>query len=584
MKKIFTCDFETTTNPNDCRVWATGICDVYTLEFKYGNSIDYLFEHFEKNDGALYLFHHLKFDGEFILYELFKRNYRYVAKKNEMEINTFNTLISDMGLFYSIEICYGLTRTGKLKKVKIQDSLKLLNMSVDKVAEAFHLPLKKLHIDYDADRPIGYELTSNEVAYLKNDVTIMAMAMQHVYAMNMKKMTQGSNALNQFKKIVGLKNFKYYFPPPPYDEDVRQAYKGGFTWANPIYQGQQICKGLVLDVNSLYPYVMYDKWLPYGEGKFYEGKYERDKQYPLFIQMLTCSFELKKDHIPTIQIKNSPFFPATEYLRSSKDKYGLEHEVTLCLTSVDLKLFFEHYHVYNIEYHSGWKFMKSNNIFKEYIDYWYAMKEKATKEGNGALRTWAKIMLNALYGKFATSPKCKSKIPIYDENEGMIHYVLSEEEERDPLYVPVAAFITAYARELTIRSAQKCYDRVLYCDTDSMHLIGWDIPADIEVDDFKLGAWKIESKFSRAVFLRAKAYMEKEIKEIEINGKKFTTYKNKVTCSGMQARIHDKVNYSNFSFKTEIDGQLKFKRVKGGVVLEKNSFTIREKNGIISLR
>ena len=39
------------------------------------------------------------------------------------------------------------------------------------------------------------------------------------------------------------------------DHDMRQAYKGGFTYLNPIYKEKDIGGGVVLDVNSLYPSV-----------------------------------------------------------------------------------------------------------------------------------------------------------------------------------------------------------------------------------------------------------------------------------------------------------------------------------------
>lgn len=76
------------------------------------------------------------------------------------------------------------------------------------------------------------------------------------------------------------------------------------------------------------------------------GKYEEDKIYNLYVQMISCSFEIKKDRIPTIQIKNkSMYFMSNEYLESSYNKI-----VTLVLTNIDLKLFFEQYNVYDLKY------------------------------------------------------------------------------------------------------------------------------------------------------------------------------------------------------------------------------------------
>ena len=152
---------------------------------------------------------------------------------------------------------------------------------------------------------------------------------------------------------------------------------------------------------------MYEKELPFGEPIYFNGKYKEDRIYPLFIQMITCRFELKKNKIPTIQIKNNrSFFRSNEYLENSQNEI-----VCLVLTNIDLKLFFEQYNVYDLSYECGWKFKSITGIFKNYIDKWITKKNNATIEGNKGQRTLAKLMLNSLYGKFATSMDAQSKIP-----------------------------------------------------------------------------------------------------------------------------------------------------------------------------
>ena len=136
------------------------------------------------------------------------------------------------------------------------------------------------------------------------------------------------------------------------------------------------------------------------------GKYKEDKVYPLSIQMITCSFEIKKNKIPTIQLKNNIGFKGNEYLESSNNEI-----VCLVLTNVDLKLFFEQYNVYDLEFICGWKFKGIHGIFENYINKWIKRKNEATIEGNKGQRTLAKLMLNSLYGKFATSLDVQSKIP-----------------------------------------------------------------------------------------------------------------------------------------------------------------------------
>lgn len=552
---LFTADFETTTDPLDCRVWACGICSIdETHSFKYGNSLEWFIEFAKNNIGSTFYFHNLKFDGEFILCYLFEHGYKHVTDRKKLKTKTFTTLISDKGQFYSLEICFNKDEN-KTEKITIYDSLKILPFSVEAIAKGFNLPISKLEIDYDEKREIGHILTPQEIDYLRNDVEIMSRALLTLFNQDLRQMTQGSNALYDYKKIVGKKNFSKWFPIPDYDFDIRQSYKGGFTYCDPRRQGQDIGEGIVLDVNSLYPSVMYYQPLPYGEGIFFEGKYKPDKLYNLYVQMFTCQFELKENYIPTIQLKNNLSFIPTVYLSSSEDE-----EVTMCLTSVDLELFFEHYHVYNITWHNGWKFKSTTGLFKEYIDKWNAVKMESTLNGNKAMRTLAKLMLNALYGKFALNPNVQSKIPYYDN--GIIKYTLGEKETRNPIYIPVGTFITAWARHKTITSAQKVYDRFLYADTDSLHLIGTEIPKGLEVDPVKLGTWKHESTFTRARFIRQKTYIE------EIDGEL------NITCAGMPSRCYKHVTWDNFIAGSSFEGKLQLTHVQGGIVLKDIDFTI----------
>lgn len=180
---------------------------------------------------------------------------------------------------------------------------------------------------------------------------------------------------------------------------------------NPLYKEKVVGKGVVLDVNSLYPYVMYEKPMPFGEPVFFEGQYKEDKVYPLYIQMITCThFKIKKNKIPTIQIKKS-IYRDNEYLEEAGNVNTGEY-IGLCLTNIDLQLFKEHYDIDDLEYLSGWKFKSTDIMFKQYIDKWIERKNQATIEKNKGQRTMAKLMLNSLYGKLSTSLEVVRKISV----------------------------------------------------------------------------------------------------------------------------------------------------------------------------
>lgn len=473
MKK-FTADFETSTwVENETWVWAWATSEIGNEEnLTIDNNIDSFMEYCKKEKNSIFYFHNLKFDGEFIIYWLLKHNFKHVEKKEEIENNTFTTLISNMGQFYNITV-YFEKGNKKVHKVTFIDSLKIIPFSVDETAKAFKLPISKLKIDYNKPRKIGHILTNEEKEYIKNDVLIMSKALKITFDEGLNKMTRASSALADYKEIVGKGRFEHCFPKldKELDSELRKSYKGGFTYLNPIYKEKDVKNIINLDVNSLYPYVMYSKSLPFDLPKHYDGKYKEDKIYNLYIQRITCSFEIKKNKIPTIQIKNkNSYFLSNEYLESSENEI-----VCLTLTNIDLKLFLEQYNVYNLTYIEGWKFKSIYGLFTEYIDKWIEKKNQATIAGNAGIRTTSKLMLNSLYGKYATSLEVQSKIPYLEDD--IVHYSLSEKEEKEGLYLPVASFITAYAREITIRTSQsiKEYsinkygkDMYIYSDTDSI--------------------------------------------------------------------------------------------------------------------
>ena len=592
-------DFETTTDPDDCRVWASCLVDINTFQTAFiGNDIDSFFE-FLKNKNSVVYMHNLKFDGEFVLSYILSKGYVY---SNTHEGGTFETLITDDGLFYTITV-YFEKKNKKYKKVVFYDSLKKLPFKVSVIAKAFELADSKGEIDYKAHREKGYELTDEEKDYIVKDCRIVAQALKIQFDKGLTKMTNAADAMGWYKNIIGKDRFEKWFPVLPFelDADIRQAYKGGFTYLNPRFKNKRVKSGLVFDVNSLYPWAMYNCLLPYGYPMFFEGKYEHDPNYPLYIIHMKCCFKLKEGHIPCIQLKNNRRYVETEYLTESRDKGGIDEPVELHLTSVDYQLFIDHYDIWDEEYINGWKFKATVGMFKDYIDYWMHIKETTT----GAMRQLAKLMLNSLYGRFALNPKAFQKVA-YMDKDGVVRYeVINTDEKaklfnvkppelRDPVYTAMGCFITAYAREKTIRSAQSVYDRFIYADTDSLHITGLEIP-DIEIHPTHLGAWKHEGTFCDSKYIRAKTYMETMIETkttslenyckainksdslevIRIEGDKVVWHETKVTCAGMPDNVKESVTYENFHSGSTFDGKLMPRRYKGGIVLMETTFTIK---------
>lgn len=586
MKRRYTADFETTPDPNDCRVWAWSICNIDNVnDIYYGTEISTFMQKCKELANCDIYFHNLRFDSQFIIWFLLRSGYSVVEDDKNMKTMSFSTLINGDNQIYKMEICFQHWCWGEkafYRKVVIFDSLKKLPFTVSKIAKDFQLPIQKLKMDYLAPRERGHQFTKDEKDYLRNDVEIMARALDIQFSQGLKKMTIGADALSSYKKIIGTDQFNKWFPvlDPETDRLLRKAYRGGWTYVNPKYQAKDIGPGKVYDVNSLYPWAMRYNPYPIGMPVFFEGKYKEDLRRPLYIQKFICQFKLKKGYLPTVQIKGSLFYHNTEYLVESNGPV----ELTMC--NIDLELFFDHYDVWDIHYICYWSFQSKDGVFDEYIDQWYAVKEKST----GAIKQIAKLMLNNLYGKFATAPEIIEKVPVIEDDA--VKYVVSRRYIRDAIYVPVGIFCTAYARNKTIRTAQMEYDRFIYADTDSVHLNGDYEPEEMRsvIDDKKLGYWKNESNFVRARFLKAKTYIEEEKttkdKYIEnINSKEPNNliykrgkeyYYLNVKCAGMNDAVKQKVTWDNFKKGFSEDGKLVPVNVPGGVVLESREFTIKD--------
>jgi DNA polymerase len=490
-------------------------------------------------------FHNLAFDGLFIIDHILKSGYKWVADKPGK--GEFSTVISNMNKFYSITI---VSKGGV--KAELRDSLKKIPLPVRDVPKAFNLESVKGEIDYEAERPIGYLPTEDEWKYLYNDIYIMAQAMRVILASGMTKLTVGADSLAEFKSLHG-KGFSRTFPTlsKTVDDDIRAAYRGGIAMPAKQWVRKRTGPGIVIDKNSMYPWVMRTKPLPYGRPWWSEGE---DPTADLYTISLTFTARLKPGHLPCIQLKRSLQFNANEFLES------VPEPTTVTITNIDLELWMQQYDITIYSISGCWNFKATEGLFNDYIDKWMAVKANST----GGARTIAKLHLNSLYGKFAKNTDVTGKRPYLDEN-GTVQLTMCDHEESNPVYTAMGAFITAYARQDLINSAQANYDRFLYCDTDSLHLLGPEEP-DLYLHPTELGAWKVEhdgQPFDDAVFLRAKQYCER-----------FGDHDD-VHIAGLPAEIAAQVRLEDLLTPCTWDGKLVPKRVPGGVVLSNTTFTLR---------
>lgn len=551
-RPVYAFDFETVVNIERTRVWAWGATNVNSMTFNYGNNID-SFMDFVSMINCKGYFHNLKFDIQFIFYWLFHNGYKHTTARRPNE-GEFSTLISEMGQFYKVNIKFF-----NGNNLELLDSHKILTMKLAEIPKTFGLNIEKKMLNYEEVLidDLEHELTGDELDYLRADCDILALGLREIDTLGLKKMTTASNAMAYYKKMIGDEWDKLY-PQLTLstDRDIRKSYKGGWTYLNPIYKDVDVDIGQVYDVNSMYPWAMKYCALPYGEPVYYDGEYDYDSVFPLYIQCFEAIFELKEKHFPSIQLKGSTMFADTEYITTSNGE-----KVLLTLTSVDFELFVENYDITDIEYICGYKFRALTGQFADYVDVWYGKKNEAKREGNKQMAFMAKLMLNSLYGKFGSNPVKTSKYPYLGQDD-IIHYEKGYPEETKTNYVPVATFITSYCRDKIIRTANAVYDRFVYADTDSIHII-WDEIPNIDIDEYRLGAFKLESEFNKARFHRSKCYIE------NIDGKE-----NK-KCAGLPEDSRKDFTLETMKTGAQFGGKLVPVQVPGGVVLVDRQFTIK---------
>lgn len=552
-KNYYACDFETSVENEKTWVWSFGVSKLYQNKVDIGTSIEEFMNWALDGKSKTLYFHNLKFDGKFIMYYLLSNGYKQVKEYPKQK--EFSALVDDMGNFYSMRIPY--IYKNRNRYCTILDSYKLFPSSIENLAKAYDLGIEKEKMDYDKVRYSNSEISEEDKKYLQHDVIILRKVLEIGINNGFTKTTIASNALNYYKNfLLSLDvNFTDLFPEITNEqfEYMQHAYKGGCSMVNKKYRNK-IVKTHSYDVNSMYPWVLREKALPIGKPIFFTGQYQKDEKYNLYIQHIKCEFYLKENSVPTIQVKNTWNFMGNEWIENSNTI------IDLYLTNIDLELFFDNYDVYNLEYIDGYKFVGFQGCFNNYIDHFYDIKCNSTDK---AMKNIAKLYLNSLYGKFGSKPVKKSVL-FHIEDKRIKSQEIYESETKT-IYLPIAIFVTSYARQKLFTNIKKVLPIFIYCDTDSIHTTEkTDL---LEQDSKKLGYFKYEYS-GTGKYIKQKTYIVKYDKEYikkDENGENITT---KICCAGLNQKLVDvnSVNFDDFAEGKTFEKMCAI-NVEGGVAL-----------------
>jgi len=443
-------------------------------------------------DGTIYK----QFDGPYCTENLadFLSKYKGNVFAHNGGKFDFHFLIEYFEKESALRVINGRIAKAKLGKATLRDSYCLLPVPLSN--------LEKEQFDYSiltADKRLIPENKEKIEIYLKSDcVNLFNYVKEFIdtYGLNL---TLAATALKQWELISNTQapksNKQYYdkFLPHYYGGRVQPFQSGIFEGKYKIY-----------DIKSAYPTAMkFDH--PIGID-YYETRKPKDSLLSQSMISVEC---LSKGAFP-LRTKEGLMFP---------------HEKGI-------------YHV------TGWEFIKAietgtisnhrilnsyvfeeTTSFGDYVDHFYKMKSEAdfqlktatdeTRVFWNSKRTFAKLFLNSLYGKFASNPENYEEfyideygaIPVDDYAPGPIYGDMQlfgrdlPEDKWRFFNIVTAASITGWVRAYLWESIQKC-ENVLYCDTDSIICTNGD---KLPIGD-NLGNWDLEGTANKIAIAGKKLY------------------------------------------------------------------------------
>jgi hypothetical protein len=378
---------------------------------------------------------------------------------------------------------------GRLAKAKLgicelRDSWNLFNFSLQHTGE-------KMKFDYALMEEDVREDYMDEIAeYLKQDCVALynlVIGFRDEYAPTGKMpLTQASAAMTFWEKLTGERektDLDYYTRFGPF-------YYGGRTEA--FQKGEFKYPLQYVDINSAYPYAMTFEH-PAGQPHFgeWDGK---DGAAMLQIEAEARGI------FPFRQKDGSLSFP---------DDFSIRE---FFVTGWEAILYQELYPGRHFEVIECYRWARKRD-FKEYVAKFWELKARST----GNTRTFAKLFLNSLYGKFAANPLEYEESMLVDAgfneekmaegwtpqpltpNTWAIFKPLKEDKQRY-YNVATAASVTGFVRAMLAREIKRA-DTVIYCDTDSLICQGFKGPM-----GKGLGEWDLEARFDYGCVAGKKLY------------------------------------------------------------------------------
>lgn len=373
--------------------------------------------------------------GTYFVKYLVSNGFRYVETRKGIQPGEFTFFATSMDKWYNIVVCVQTTNYKKPESYAIHE-----------FRDIYHI------------MPVISGMDEKDFLIYAKSIGLT------------RKLTIGSYAKYMLKKTV--KDFAAMYPELDDKEEKAaiKAYTGAFMFnKNGKYENVQM-----YDINQLYPYVAKTKPMPYGNGKhIYDAERIEKlvKNGVLGIVKVRLWAQVKRGNFyPSVKIKE-PGVGSIDYSKLTGER--------LWVTTVDIETMLENYDVEKIVYEEGYFYYKNTGLLSSFFDYNFTKRNSAENINEKMVY---KIINNSVIGKFG------------QHSGGVcVHYDMKTktycrvEVDCKGGYIPFAAFVNAYARQIIIRAAQKAESELIYSDTDSIYTTKKiNFPLSKEMGDWKL--------------------------------------------------------------------------------------------------
>jgi hypothetical protein len=476
-----------------------------------------------KNNGSMIYCHNLSsFDGVFLLktiYDLSDHGYKIdlIYKDNKMIVVTVSKrveVVNEEG-----------NKVMEKFQIKFCDSLLILPASLAKLAKSLGINSGKLDTwDVASHNTADLNDTQFREGLLEYNMIDCKVLHEVIVKFYQECRTEfGIDILDcPTLPSIAFKLFRTHF--------MDKKHKIGITWLeqydklSPGYRGGHVDvykpegKNLYYyDINSLYPAVMNKNLFPIGIPEYFEYSDYRPFDTNLFgivharikapLDMKAPILLTEVDGRVVAPVGNWEGIYCTEELKNAM-KYGYEVQVLW-----------------------GYHWEEKAKVFSKYVKTLYDNRLKYPKSDPRNLIS--KLMLNSLYGRFGLTPHLNSYVLAdIDDDISDLHdtdyiklgdkvllsldsvknryksYKVSINEGRKfdmaNIALPMAMFVTAYARIEMSKYKVHYADNLYYSDTDSI-ILDKKLPSSV-VSNTELGLFKLEHEIDEAVFLAPKVY------------------------------------------------------------------------------